>query len=253
MSESVILCEGYHDRAFWAGWLQYLRCVDPGEQPNRTVRVAIRDPWNITVSGGHFAFLSKSQRFVRIIPCHGKGNIRPTAKWRLRDRQDKALVYLVLNVDSDVSADDRTAGISQLSDDAVEQLLRDFGHPKRLREGEFGLDDGATVVSVVRWAALDDPAAGLPNQQTLERLVCAALAAAYPDRGPAVQGWIDSRPVAPDAGPKEFAWSHMAGWYAERACEGFYRGLWDDELVVTELESRLRECGAWRIAEALAE
>lgn len=29
MSESVIYCEGYHDRAFWMGWLGHLGCVDP--------------------------------------------------------------------------------------------------------------------------------------------------------------------------------------------------------------------------------
>ncbi|MDT7815668.1 MAG: hypothetical protein QOJ42_5584 [Acidobacteriaceae bacterium] len=33
MSESVILCEGYHDRAFWDGWLRYLGCSDPGVPP----------------------------------------------------------------------------------------------------------------------------------------------------------------------------------------------------------------------------
>ncbi|NQT14748.1 MAG: hypothetical protein HQ582_18480 [Planctomycetes bacterium] len=45
----------------------------------------------------------------------------------------------------------------------------------------------------------------------------------------------------------------MAGWYAEHGCEAFYKCLWDDRAVITQLESRLRHCGAWRIAEALAE
>jgi len=45
----------------------------------------------------------------------------------------------------------------------------------------------------------------------------------------------------------------MAGWYAEQGCEAFYRVVWTDANVVSELESRLRQCGAWRIAEALAE
>ena len=30
MTESWILCEGYHDRGFWAGWLTYLGCSDVG-------------------------------------------------------------------------------------------------------------------------------------------------------------------------------------------------------------------------------
>ena len=112
---------------------------------------------------------------------------------------------------------------------------------------------GRTLVCLIRWEADDQVAAGLPNQQTLERLVCAALVAAYPDRGPAVQDWLDSRPDAPAAGPKEFGWSHMAGWHADQGCEAFFRVLWKNQSVVTQLESRLRQCGAWRVAEALAE
>lgn len=30
MTESCIVCEGYHDRAFWAGLLLHLGCIDPG-------------------------------------------------------------------------------------------------------------------------------------------------------------------------------------------------------------------------------
>lgn len=95
--------------------------------------------------------------------------------------------------------------------------------------------------------------APFPVQQTLERLVCAAVTAAHPDRGPAVQAWLDSRPDASEAGPKEFGWSHMAGWYADAACEGFYRILWSDRQVVAELRSRLEHSGGWQIAEVLAE
>jgi len=47
MSESVILCEGYHDRAFWAGWLLHLGCTDPGlPSAGKATRTPIFDPWN---------------------------------------------------------------------------------------------------------------------------------------------------------------------------------------------------------------
>jgi hypothetical protein len=109
----------------------------------------------------------------------------------------------------------------------------------------------------VRWEAGDGNCPGLPEQQTLERVVCAALVAAFPDRGLAVQKWLDSRTQGPTAGPKEFAWSHMAGWYAEHGCENFFRYLWTAETgdghAREELENRLRACGAWRVAETLAE
>ena len=61
------------------------------------------------------------------------------------------------------------------------------------------------------------------------------------------------RREAPQAGPKEFGWSFMAGWYAERGCEGFYRTIWEDPAVANELEDRLRKAGAWRVAEALTQ
>ena len=131
--------------------------------------------------------------------------------------------------------------------------MQKFGEPKTNEHGEFLLDDGATLVSVIRWEAPDGILEGVPSQQTLERVVCAALVAAYPARGPAVHKWLKSRPDSPPESPKESAWSYMAGWYAEFGCEAFYRRVWADDRVAAELKSRLVECGAWRIAEALAE
>jgi len=123
--------------------------------------------------------------------------------------------------------------------------------------GDMVLFQGSTLVSLVRWEASDAGRLGLPGKQCLERLVCAALVAAFPERGASVQTWLDGRPNGPAAGPKEFAWSHMAGWYAEHGCQEFYSYLWAAESgngrVRAELETRLRECGAWQIAEALAE
>jgi hypothetical protein len=43
--ESVIFCEGYHDRAFWSGWLLHLDCVDPGRVPEKSFRNIVKDPW----------------------------------------------------------------------------------------------------------------------------------------------------------------------------------------------------------------
>ncbi len=92
----------------------------------------------------------------------------------------------------------------------------------------------------------------MPTQQTLERLVSAALLAAYPARAKPLQDWLDSRPLPPATDPKEHAWSHMAGWYAQYGCEAFYSNLWNDPQIVSQLESRLRLSGAWQIVEAIA-
>src|SRR5262249_972525 len=107
-------------------------------------------------------------------------------------------------------------------------------------------------ISIIFWRAEDPAADHLPGQQTLERLVCAALCEAYPDRAAAVATWLASRPLAPPAGPKEHAWSHMAGWDGEHNCDDFYQAVWRDARVVAQLERRLRASGSYRVVEALA-
>jgi hypothetical protein len=254
MSESVIYCEGYHDRAFWKGWLGHLGCVDPGSpHPGRTARVAVYDPWNTQVRGGQYAYHSRSGQFIRVVPCDGKSRVLPAARIRLGQRSSKALVRLVINIDSDLTASGGSAGPSGLQQADVEHLVRAFDPSAAVNaDGEIELDGGATKVSLVRWEVSDPPTPGLPDQQTLERLASAALAAAYPARAAPVQSWLDGRPGPPGADPKEHAWSYMAGWYAEHGCEAFYTNLWHDARVRAELEARLRSSGAWHIAETLA-
>ena len=204
MSESVIFCEGYHDRAFWAGWLLRLGCTDPGEQPGKAHRMPVSDPWGTEVRGGHFAFRAPGGGFLKIVPCHGKPNVRSAARVRLKGRADRKLNRLVISVDSDAPAPVGKQPASALTMQSLETLLREFGEPQITAEGDFAIDGGATLASLVAWQAADDPIPGLPDQQTLERVVCAAIVAAHPLRGPAVGDWLVSRPQAPQAGPKEF-------------------------------------------------
>jgi hypothetical protein len=255
MSESVILCEGYHDRAFWKGWLEYLGCTDPGIPPGgRTGRVPIIDPWNDEVKGGgQYAYHSKSSAFVRIRPCDGKSRILREARNRLNLRATKALLRLVINIDADLTASGANAAPTGLQLTDVVQFARTFYPSASINpDGEIDLDGGATKISLVRWEVLDPPTPGLPDRQTLERLVSAAQAAAYPARAASVQQWLDARPAPPAADPKEHAWSYMVGWHAEHGCEAFYSNQWHDHRVVAELESRLRSSRAWQIAERLA-
>lgn len=248
MSESVILCEGFLDRAFWAGWLDHLGCTIPSH------RGTVCDALGRPVRKGQYMYRSRTDKFVRVVPCHGKSRIQPAARERLGQRRMRPrLTRLVINVDPDVdvSAPSAATGLTRRH---VHAFVREFDrNATETADGNMVLDDGDTLVSLVRWEANDAAASGLPNQQTLERLVCAAVVAAFPDRGPAVQTWLDSRPNAAQAGPKEFGWSYMAGWYADHGCEGFYRALWGEAVLAAQLKSRLQACGAWRVAEALAQ
>src|SRR5262245_28233626 len=98
MSESVILCEGFHDRAFWDGWLTFLGCKSDGFKPG-TPGDPASDPWGDKVRGGQFAYHSKSGSFVRLRPCNGKHQVLREAFIRLRQRNVKPLLRLVINVD----------------------------------------------------------------------------------------------------------------------------------------------------------
>jgi hypothetical protein len=250
MSESVVLCEGFHDRAFWAGWLAHLGCSDEGFRPG-TPGYPAADPWGVRVAGGHFAYRSASGGFVRVRPCGGRGNILPAVRIRLQQRTSKAVARLVINIDPDTPAGPATAATG-LRLEHVLNLATALDPAAAQAADEILVDGGATRLCLVRWEADDPPADGVPNQQTLERLACCAITAAYPDRAPVVKNWLDARPAAPVAGPKEHAWSYMAGWYADHGCEDFYGNLWRDQRIAAELRSRLERAGAWRVAEALA-
>lgn len=264
MSESVVLCEGYHDRAFWAGWLRSLRCTDLAQQSQSRsdARIRVGDPWDVPVTAGQYGYHSRSEKFIRLVPCGGdRRKILREATERLNEEHQRfregaaqpRLMRLVLAIDSDLYAD---GGIGKTGFRHQDLLawLKNLGFAYEEREpGVLVLFDGRTSLSLVRWEAGDAPRPGLPNQQTLERLVSAAVTAAYPQRAPAVQQWVDSRPDGPPPGPKEFAWSYMAGWYAEFGCQAFYEEVWRDERIAEELTARLTACGAWRVAEALAE
>ncbi len=243
-SESVVLCEGYHDRAFWAGWLKRLGCTSCKGKMEPSDRVAVR---------GQYSYHSPSEQFVRVVPCNGKNNLPIEASSRLKDVcVDRPLTHLVLCVDSDLSEDAAEDEVPTLGPQAVENLLEKFDTPVVVEaERKFTLFSGATTIHVVRWSTNGVAMPGVPPQQTLERLVCAAVVAAYPERGPAVQRWLDSRPEPPKPSPKEFGWSYMAGWYAELGCEAFLQKIWNDKEIVRQLESRLQAIGAWAVAEAL--
>jgi hypothetical protein len=254
--ESVILCEGFHDRAFWAGLLKHLGCVVPQDPAKPLSQKMIRDPWGTRVAGGQFGYHSKTQEFVRVIPCGGETFLPAAVNNRLVERTTRTLRHLVVTYDADTDPGiepTATQGIASRKSAVLNILKKADPGVTTNAAGDFLLDGGNTVVSVVVWWAPDAPGPGLPAKHTLERIACAALAAAFPGRAQAVEQWLQSRPGGPQAGnPKEYAWSNMAGWYADQGCEAFYSELWNEPQVATELQSRLATIGAWRIGQALA-
>ena len=210
------------------------------------------DVRNVRVGQGQFYFRTPSGNGVRVVPCHGVKNIPESLERFLRQRNTSPFAKLVINVDADDNADKTANSASSLKPIAIENLVRAAdANLQTTAEGTYAIDKGTAEIALIRWTAQDANISGIPNQQTLERLVCAAICTAYPQRGQHIQNFLNERHEPPKIGVKEFAWTHMAGWYAEHGCDDFYRCLWDDARVAAELKARLQSSGAWQIAEAL--
>jgi hypothetical protein len=132
---------------------------------------------------------------VRIVPCLGREKVLDILDVVLALRAKRNLVRVVLNVDADANADGTPfLGTKLVTRESVENKLRNA--QILFQEGQercLTVENGTTEICLVRWEASDAPCPELPHQQTLERMVCAAIIAAYPERGTHVLNWLNSR------------------------------------------------------------
>jgi hypothetical protein len=247
---SVVVCEGYHDRAFWKGLLLHLGCTDPSSRG----RVRLQDPWGDPVVGGHFGFRSCSGRFIVIVPSRGerdKGDkIKSTASFYLEQRPKKRIDRLVINVDDDAPAGSPGQAASHRS--SFSDVIRKIDPAVQvLPNGDLELSDGC-VVSIVVWSSANTPLqGGVPGHENLERLVCAAIAAAHPPQVQPVADFLSSAGhTRPRADAKAHAWSYMARLWPEDGCERFFEHVWEDPAVSQGLFAI--PIDAWRVARELA-
>jgi hypothetical protein len=189
--ESIILCEGYHDRAFWAGWLKHRGCAPVLGTP----KAKAKDPFGDPLAPSDFAFHTPAGAFLRVRPCKGDTRVLDQLRWQLEGRSTHALRHLIVNLDTDAedeeTVDSRASSLRQRIHSAV---VKFDPNCQVLDAGDLVMDGGTLPVSIVLWSCDDAPTAHLPAKQTLERLVCASLCAAYPGRGAAVSNWLGSRP-----------------------------------------------------------
>ncbi len=196
MSLIYILCEGYDDRAFWQGFLEHLGA---SSLKNKRGPVSGKE-WE---GGGRYAYTNSAQtKEIVVQPTNGRRNIRKSA-----DQVTKlyASAQLVLNGDDDGLASELPA--TWLTDMAQQM---------------------APVPATIVWrSSLSPQTPGVPERQNLERLVCGALAQAYPERVAKVSSYLGQ--VGDSA--KQCAYTYVAGWYAENGCTDFYCAVWRDPLV----------------------
>lgn len=245
----MLLCEGFSDRSFLAGWLSHLGCSE-----------ARCDPWGKSVSGGHFGYLAPEGRFIRVVPAHGRDNLLSFLKTRLGRRSTETLEQLAIVCDRDDCGRGGQPDPHRLTAESVEGALRAIGAQGvetrcAQQPRQWQLDQGQRdqlTVTLLQWSAAVEAELELPSKQTLERLACGAIHAVYPDRTRSVRAWLDGRSGNPPAaGPKEHLWSHMAGWYADYGCDAFWRALWQDPLLAAALRQLLEAAGLWPVVEAL--
>ena len=238
-SDVIIFCEGYDDRSFWKGLLHRLHCTD--EKRPREPRFT---------KPGIFCFRSPDGRRVYLVPAptEGKGQsatVLDLARDELSSRVEKPFARLVLNMDIDV----RTVEDARRS---VITVVQELGGDGTEKGNDFILDDGRMTVSFIPWfVEAGSDAEGVPAQQALERLVCAALSRVYPERAKALSEWLRNRPGPAGKEHKAHAWSFYAGWYTAHGTGFFYESLWNDNEVAGELENLLRAAGTWETIEAI--
>ena len=173
---------------------------------------------------------------------------------RLRDFEQQPFDRLVISVDADSLAGVPASILDEVSVEHVLQWVRAVQADARQNaDNNIVFADGQAQVSLVNWRVSTGTTAGVPNKQTLERVLCAALVAAHPERGDPIERWLASRPNPPPIHPKEHAFSYLAGWRADSGgYEGAIAAWWNDERVAAELEKVLDESGTWELMRAIA-
>lgn len=260
---TVILCEGYHDRAFLAGvGIYLLQWKEPGVD-DRGNRSTVMDPFG-RVAGGDFGYTHSSGARVRVRPCNGHSKIPDALKLLLNGRNTRPFDRLVINYDGDKggAGSDFVERIHQ----SIEGELRRCGvTPVVVQPGHWTFDEGKREVRTIIWRCAHSEAdpcdptflpSGIPEQQCLERLICTASASIWPERMAAVGQWLSSRPSPTTRAskdgtiPKSHTWTLMGGWFAEHGCDDFFKEVWAHPELANTLKDLLREAGTWEVLES---
>jgi hypothetical protein len=237
VSQTIFVCEGYHDRGFLAGWLTVLGCDDLSVGATGVQKV--KDPWGKPVIRGQFGYTDRLKRFLRIIPAHGESQCFSVADGLLQGRDTQRIRDLFVVVDQDDSASRR--------EDQFQNLVQK--HSGTFTSNRLAvLGDGTKIHLLVLAVPQSVQQDHLPGLQSLERVVCAAIAAAYPGRAKLVARWLTDIGASeePAAFAKSHSWSHMAGWYPKFGCDAFHSQLWQDDQVKAHLIAILSQSGAWQ-------
>ncbi|MBK9385494.1 MAG: hypothetical protein IPN34_11855 [Planctomycetes bacterium] len=227
---AIVLVEGYHDRAFWSGWLTARGWV--------SAKGAL-DPSGKKVEGGRFAF-RRGESFAVVMPCDGWSNIPSIFKTHVKAAQSPEtgqIDHLIPCFDHDIAGKDHAASIR----DRFQEVIG------------FRPPSGASWTHAgIRVDILHFRATSASFGPQLDGLVAECYDRAYPDRTQSVAAWTSNLPSPPQKTDKQTMWAIMAGWYAAKGCEAFLQeSIWSDARMRQELERALEELGIAAVVAAM--
>jgi hypothetical protein len=236
MIERLVLLEGYHDRAFVQGLLE--KCFECVEARDARPELKLKGK-------GVYKLQTLSGALISYVPV-GSDDFSSTQQDIVPEVARRGLDTLITIHDADLEATSPfELGAQELSDKIA-------GHQSTLDQTFVGGIEKSRCRALL-WSSPEGASDLLPPKQTLERLVCGAIHAAYPERLRDVRGFLDSRsaPLPQNQG-KEEAMSLMAGWNANAGSDSFYRLIWNDDKICSALVKHLTTQGLWPHFEALA-
>ena len=236
----IVLCEGPTDLAFWNGLLCKRFGCRKHPDPPRTRELSSG------AKGKKFILLSPDGRSVEVFAVGGRSFLLETLAAEVRvSLVKRPIARLLLNYDPDTEGDE--PGGEWAPHDLVSRLRQERDHGDPVAEGGAVVTRATGgIIETASWRYDGDDRPGVPPQQTLERLACAAVTKVHGRRGEQVRDFLAGR-TDPPAGHfhKSAALSFMAGWRPEDGNFNFYQNLWLDGDMGDALEELLTDAGVW--------
>jgi len=235
--EVHVLCEGFHDRDFLAGWFETVAgWTDPTNGGTRPLALFAEEK----VNKGAYLF-TKQDCVICLGPMQGRPRLRNRLReWleEIRTLESPKYAGIIVVAGGDHLPSETADPVESL----VRQELGQAGSPPAGPLPWKHLSVDIDVVSMRTGPVRDIP--GLPQRETLERIVATAFARAYPKRFVAMMNWLGSRPDLVGSTPKTVNWSIMAGWFAEGGCTDFLRrAVWADAAMCAQLQGVVQATG----------
>ena len=260
----LILCEGYDDRSFLSGLLQHhCQCTESAAAKRTRSKYG---------NGAYIFFTAEGSHEIHVLPCGSVSQVLTAFKNRMQEIASGVcpeVDFLTIFTDHDTLPDGQESAVASNSSPSIKpgsiSDLLDGANIKYQRSADGRIPqwhvekaDNSQCAVALLYVRTHDSASrtGLPSKQTLERLVCHAIAKAHPDRTKTVADWLASRkykPVHTDRQEsKEHAYSYLAGWYASDGCDYFFRHIWEQAQPREHLVHEMRDTGILQTLESMA-